>query len=396
LIERGPHEDVWQAPDTMNSTRPPITSPGLRILATGLNRWDHVRGAWVPAEARFEMLADGTVVARHTAHQVILAANLNSPAAVDLDYHPGNQSLIVSANFDNGQPVNFRRVAPSAVVSGWSLASGFEFEIPLTTSQATIGLFTVGEAYFGESPSPDHPARLWRMSPSGVLDPSYWVELEEPDSDPLKREDAYKPQSICLDPTGVFGNDMLVATGWLEQNSGGNVWRVNRSNKSVTLLAELGECLEGLLVCPNDIPKYGPDLAGKLLVRAGTQWRIHLVDPQGGHTSMALGMPVFDMHLVPVGQPLYCLDFRFKPGTLGWSSYFIGSSRLLKVGSDFFTNIPGDILLISSGEAPVVDHLPNGALFLLHWTGSRYVTLQVSDDLPRIIEHAVFAPVSLP
>lgn len=69
---------------------------------------------------------------------------------------------------------------------------------------------------------------------------------------------------------------------------------------------------------------------------------------------------------------------------------------MLKVGADFFATISGDILLVRSGEATAVDHLPDGALFLLHWIGSRYVTLQVSDDFPRIIEHVVFAPVSIP
>ncbi|MBE7499175.1 MAG: hypothetical protein HS113_02480 [Verrucomicrobiales bacterium] len=326
-----------------------------------------------------------------------LTVTTNLIGAVDLGYHPGNQSLIVSVNFHNGLPINFRRVASNGGVSDWSSASGYGFEVPSECAQTTSGVFTMGETFLGEHPYfPSVPARIWRISPTGTLDGSPWVELRESTGNPPRAEYDFKPQSLCLDTTGVFGGDLLVATGWLETDTGGNVWRVNRSNKSVTLLAALTDCLEGLMVCPNNPSKYGSTLAGKLLVGAGTRRLLHVIGPQGGHSSTDLGITIFDLHTVAPAQSLYCLEFRYKAGTVNWPDHYTGQSRLLKVSPEFFSNIAGDILLVRSGEATPVAYSPDGALFLLRWDGTRYVSLQVSDDLPRILEHAVFAPVSLP
>lgn len=326
-----------------------------------------------------------------------LTVTTNLIGAVDLGYHPGNQSLIVSVNFHNGLPINFRRVASNGGVSDWSSAAGYGFEVPSECAQTTSGVFTMGETFLGEHPYfPSVPARIWRISPTGTLDGSPWVELRESTGNPPRAEYDFKPQSLCLDTTGVFGGDLLVATGWLETDTGGNVWRVNRSNKSVTLLAALTDCLEGLMVCPNNPSKYGSTLAGKLLVGAGTRRLLHVIGPQGGHSSTDLGITIFDLHTVAPAQSLYCLEFRYKAGTVNWPDHYTGQSRLLKVSPEFFSNIAGDILLVRSGEATPVAYSPDGALFLLRWDGTRYVSLQVSDDLPRILEHAVFAPVSLP
>ncbi len=81
----GPHHRVVRVEH-------PVTSPDGRVetvtgsyveLATGLNRFDADRTAWVPARTEFELTADGHAVARHTQHQVILAPDLRTESAVD-------------------------------------------------------------------------------------------------------------------------------------------------------------------------------------------------------------------------------------------------------------------------------------------------------------------------
>lgn len=85
LIEAGPHHAAWQVQAPGGGPAGPSRSAGSYIeLASGLNRWDAGRRAWRPAEARFDAQRDGCFVARSTQHQVILAPDLNSEAAVDL------------------------------------------------------------------------------------------------------------------------------------------------------------------------------------------------------------------------------------------------------------------------------------------------------------------------
>lgn len=81
LTDTGAHYRVWQTTDPAN---PATTTGGYVELAAGLNRWDATRQAWVPAEARFERVADGHFVARLTQHRAILAPALGVEAAVDL------------------------------------------------------------------------------------------------------------------------------------------------------------------------------------------------------------------------------------------------------------------------------------------------------------------------
>jgi hypothetical protein len=82
VLEAGPHHRV------MEVMRPSVDASGQTRweahhyveLASGLNRWDPNSRQWAPARAVFEATEAGYLVARHTAHQVILSPD---PAAAE-------------------------------------------------------------------------------------------------------------------------------------------------------------------------------------------------------------------------------------------------------------------------------------------------------------------------
>jgi hypothetical protein len=87
VLDRDRHhttwETVWQTADEGGGSSL-ITNRFIQ-LATGLNRRDEKPGEeWVPAAAVWETTEEGFIVARQTAHQVILAPNLNTEGAADV------------------------------------------------------------------------------------------------------------------------------------------------------------------------------------------------------------------------------------------------------------------------------------------------------------------------
>ncbi len=94
IIEAGPHHRVMQV------VREEVDLPGevkpvthrWQELATGLNRWDDATQSYVPAEVQWEQLDTGHVIARKTAHQLILSPQLGAEGAVEL-WGPDNLHL---------------------------------------------------------------------------------------------------------------------------------------------------------------------------------------------------------------------------------------------------------------------------------------------------------------
>jgi hypothetical protein len=63
---------------------------------------------------------------------------------------------------------------------------------------------------------------------------------------------------------------------------------------------------------------------------------------------------------------------------------------------DCFANAVGNVYVIRSGEFQAEDQPPdNGELFLVHWTGTAFIKMKITDSTPRHLEHATFAPLSL-
>jgi len=121
VVEMGPHHRVWSrtelVPDGMGGWR--AEERRVTELATGLGRWDEGQRAYVGARAAFEVTESGHVIARETAHQLILPPDL-SESAVDMLAPDGARlrwQLIGLAMIDraSGQSVLLGEAQPSAV-----------------------------------------------------------------------------------------------------------------------------------------------------------------------------------------------------------------------------------------------------------------------------------------
>jgi hypothetical protein len=303
-----------------------------------------------------------------------VATGTNLWGAVDVDFHPTNQRLIVSVNHPDGTPYNLAQVDTNANVTQWSDIAENPHENPLTTAKATGYGFQVGETLYGSQ----RPPTIWRVPPDGSAAQD-WVTLAD---------DQYWPGGLYVDPTGVFGHDLLLVTGWLESCLGGGVWRIDGDTGLAANIVNLGTCLEGGLVCPTNQAKYGP-WAGKLLAGAGDEHAVYCISPDGSATNTNLGLGPHDFHIVPVDQDLYCVRYVQKTE---------GPSKLLKAPKEFFVNVVDDILIVQSGEFydRALEQMENGDLFLVHWDGACFITQRITDQQQRWLEHAVFAPVSLP
>ncbi|HNQ91225.1 MAG TPA: hypothetical protein PKM73_21640 [Verrucomicrobiota bacterium] len=91
IVEAGPHHRVWRWQVSGKSGAGGEVE-SLIELGTGLNRWDARRGDWVPAAATFKRTAGGHFVGRETQHQVIIAPDLATEGAIDLQT-PGGSRL---------------------------------------------------------------------------------------------------------------------------------------------------------------------------------------------------------------------------------------------------------------------------------------------------------------
>ena len=83
IVERGPNSRRWEQVLTkqLPSGKTVKETHSYVELATGLHVWQ--KGQWVDAQPFFEVFRDG-IVARQCRHQVVLARNLNTAGAVDL------------------------------------------------------------------------------------------------------------------------------------------------------------------------------------------------------------------------------------------------------------------------------------------------------------------------
>lgn len=311
----------------------------------------------------------------------------NLAGAVDVDYHsatPGtNECLIVSVNYDDGDPFNLARVDSDGSVTSWSTIAHEYYENPLTTARTDGYGFTNGQTFFATGTLPaSGPVRIWRVSPNGGA-ATQWATVG----------DTFWPGGLHIDATGVFGHDLILVTGWLADCLSGSVWRINGQTGLPTPIATLGTCLEGVSVCPTNQAQYGP-WAGKVLTGAGDQWLVYHIAPDGTTDTTDLGLSPHDFHVIPPNQDLYVVQFVPKDE---------GPSRLLKVPRAFFANLQGDILIVQSGEfdGPLTLLPSNGELFVVHWAGTAFDVTRITDGKPpevdpRQFEHAVFAPLSIP
>lgn len=321
-----------------------------------------------------------------------LATNTFQPVAqiykpAGIDYHVPSNSLIVSTNYNSGQPYNFARIwttgAGSNAVSlltNWSGVHGVLDEVKLVTIKTTGNGFTNGDIYFGSG-----NAIGW-LSADGTRSNLNWCVL----TNAVQSEAIPLRGSLCQDTTGIFSNHIIAVTSYGDPdfNRHKGVWRISPSGVP-TLLANLDTPhLEGVIVLPNDSAKWGP-WAGKI-VTGDESWNlIHTIDTNGAVTTfdatqiIAGGIRVEDFDIVPAGQDLYACD--------------LFGNVLVQLSQQYLTNFVGDLLITHAGEFD-----PPGKVFLLHWDAAitNFATVRVPyrrpDGQDGLFEHATFAPIHLP
>jgi hypothetical protein len=250
-----------------------------------------------------------------------ISTTFNNP--VGIDHHTPTNSVVMSVNYPSGFPSNFERVNFDGTHSPFSSASLFSDEVKIATAKTTIGGFTAGELFTGNGVD----GQVVRISADGSTVQSPWVSLPGAGNGLMRG-------SLFVDDTGVYGNDLIVAT------TAGEVWRIDGSaaadcSVGCTMLADVNVHLEGLLVVPNDATAWG-SLAGKVIAGAEGSGLMYVFD-NGGFVETKLlslgGDPINieDIDLIPSGQNFFGVNF--------------GTSRLLGVPASGFASSAGHILL---------------------------------------------------
>jgi len=308
------------------------------------------------------------------------------PSPVGIDYDPVTNALIVSVNYNNGQPNNFVRVftnnAGELVVSNWTAVSNLTEEIKLAVVKTTTNGFTAGEVFFGTGVN----GRVGKLSADALTATSNWATLT-----PTNGTSTLLRGGLYVDQTGAFGNDLIVVTGGAA-NEGGEVWRIgSTTNGSVTNAVRLANLtdnanphLEGVITLDKDALKYGP-WAGKIITGAESavdtngapQPRIYTISTTGVATTNFFGIASEDFDLIVPNQDLYTLT----------------GGKLEMLPRTWLTNHWSDVLITEAGEFPS----PSPKFLITHWDSTNclfFTTRILSANFG--VEHVSFAPINLP
>lgn len=195
---------------------------------------------------------------------------------------------------------------------------------------------------------------------STVINP--WISL--PGANGLVRG------SLYVDRTGVWGGDLIAVT------TAGQVWRVD-SAATPTLVASVGQHLEGVMTVPNDPSKYG-FLAGKIIAGSEGTGRLYYFDTAGTVNFILPGVAIEDIDLITGTENFFGVNF--------------GTGRILGAPASEFAGMAGDILLTQESHSGV-------GLYQFHWDGSNFVTTQFTlaagSATPGQWEHVTFAPAGI-
>jgi hypothetical protein len=287
---------------------------------------------------------------------VPISTAFNEP--VGIDYHQSTDSVIISVFYPTGSPHNFERILADGTHVQFSEFSSLSDEVKIATSRSgNPGGFAPGLLFVGNGID----GQIVRISADGSEIQNPWVDLPG-DGNGLMRG------SLYIDPTGVWGGDLVICT------TGGELWRITAAGEP-TLVADVDMHLEGLLVLPDSEERYGP-LAGKAIAGAEGEGLLWAFGTDGSTTSYSLGVNVEDIDLIMPGENFFGVNY--------------GGSQLMGTPSSAFDTIIGDILLTQEG-------IEEGAtgLYRLRWTGETLLaemfTLTEGSPYPVQWEHVTFA-----
>ena len=257
-----------------------------------------------------------------------------------IDYSSPSNRLIA---FATGASTNLALLSPDdGSATLFSSITNLSHEDQVAAVRQTLGGFTPGESFIGGS-STDF-GEIYRVNTNGMLigtngtNGNIWVVLPGAGA-------GYYPSvtsGIYVDRTGVFGGDLIVATG------AGYVWRISSSG-ATSLLARVSTTLDEPCVTtiPNDVKKYGP-WAGRILVSdADSNDGIYAVDTNGVWLVYPLSNPE-TMGVIPANANFFAVQD--------------GDSRFWNAPAAQFEGKAGDIFMGESG----------GDIYAVRWSGEEF------------------------
>ncbi len=293
------------------------------------------------------------------------------PTPIGVDYHEPTHSLIVSVNWPSGNPNSLELVPMDGSHEPFSSLAGLEGEAMLATVREGSGAgFVVGDVFATGMDS----GRVAHVSADGATVDPMWA------TPPL----AGRILGLRMDRTGIFGGDLMLAT------DAGQVWRIG-PDASATMVADVGNYLEGIAIVPDAPARYGP-LAGKLLAGSesagggyGVAPLIYAVAPDGSVESFPVPVAVEAIMIVAPRENFFGADW--------------GAEALKGAEGEQFLPMAGDILLVQ--EHPDRGPMPTpSGLYVLRWDGTELQThpVPLTEDSaqPGVWERVCFAPAGTP
>jgi hypothetical protein len=277
-----------------------------------------------------------------------------------IDFHHGLRKLIVSEHYPLGAPHDLEQVGIDGLPIPYS-------PLRLGTDELKLAIAHTGSAFPQDTlfAGNGRDGEILRISPDGATVINPWVVL------PGTNHGLFRG-SLFVDNTGIFQGDLLAVTTL------GEVWRVNSAG-TATRVAAVNTHLEGLLVVPTDVAKYGP-LSGKLLAGAEDQGLLYAFDTAGNFVTYQLGVAVEDIDLIVPCENFYGVQYD--------------SDRVLCASGVDFANYANDILLTQEWSNP-----GSSGLYRLYWDGSavRVQELMTAAATPTTThwEHVTFAPLGI-
>jgi hypothetical protein len=297
----------------------------------------------------------------------VVATNIYQPATVACEAI--SNALLVSYNLPDGLPYNFAQIPTNTVtvtnsdnslltraaLTNWPGVVGLSNLYVLAVATAPAGQptnaagFTNGDIFFNA----DTPGVLSWVSANGSNYVSTWVILP---GDGTNSETNYVRGGLAFDQSGVYGGDLLVATGSSDgmpyEACPQNIYCVH-SDRTVrwiaTINAEFTKSLAGVCAVPNDPDRYHY-LAGKIITADQNYNAVWAADTNGaaypnGAAYHYWGYPnMADLHIIPANQDFYVT------GSVYWNCLF-------KVSRLYFQDYVGDLLLTRE----------DGTLSILEW-----------------------------
>jgi len=304
----------------------------------------------------------------------------NVPTPVGIDYLSQSNCLLLSVNYDGGDPNVFDLLHTNGTLTSWSGIHGLPDEVKLAVVKSSTSGFTKGDIYLGANND------IGWLSSNGATSNITWCTLTNSfvtNALPIRG-------SIYVDQTGTFSNNIIaVASSGTVFMGYKGVWQVNALGQPTLLANIYASHLEGVITITNDASKWGP-WAGKIL--SGDESAVNInnyprpvvysINTNGTVASFRLDIEPEDFDIIPANQDLYACD---------------PNGTIVRVSQSMFTNSIGDLLITQAGE---FDASHPSAMFIVHWNGStftaRRMTYLRADGSPGQLEHASFAPISLP